>query len=102
MKDNSTKMNVMSDKTIQTMVDGLNTKLKDIESKHTAKTLNDLSGVICIPINHYQNMEDGFEHIDFDLLESEFQQKMKELEVDQEMRYEVWSDKQKDYSNDSR
>ena len=104
MKDNTKKleMEIMSDETIQIMVDGVNTKLKDIENKYTVKALNNIDSIMCIPINHYQNTEDGFQNIDFDMLQESFNEKMQQLEDDQDQRRDMWSEKQLDYANDSK
>jgi len=83
----------MTDKTIQTMVDGVNKALSKIDFKQEQVTID---------VKVYTNLQDGFENIDFDMMREEFEHKLQDLEDDQDVRRDIWNEKQKDYANDSR
>jgi hypothetical protein len=54
-----------------------------------------------INIHYSDDEETGFRNYDFDEMQEQFNEKMKELEVDAEMRQDAWSDKQRDYAMDN-
>jgi len=56
-----------------------------------------------IEINIYysDDEETGMRNYDFENMQKDFDEKMKELEVDAEMRQEGWNDKQRDYAMDN-
>ncbi len=56
-----------------------------------------------IEINIYysDDEETGMRAYDFENMQKDFDEKMKELEVDAEMRQEGWNDKQRDYAMDN-
>ena len=56
-----------------------------------------------IEINIYysDDEETGMRNYDFENMQKDFDEKMKELEVDAEMRQEGWNDKQRDYARDN-
>ena len=83
----------MTDKTIQTMVDGVNKALSKIDFKQEQVTID---------VKVYTNLQDGFENIDFDMMREEFENKLQDLEDDQDVRRDIWNEKQIDYANDSR
>ena len=83
----------MTDKTIQTMVDGVNKALSKIDFKQEQVTID---------VKVYTNLQDGFENIDFDMMREEFEKKLQDLEDDQDVRRDIWNEKQIDYANDSR
>lgn len=56
-----------------------------------------------IEINIYysDDEETDMRNYDFENMQKDFDEKMKELEVDAEMRQEGWNDKQRDYAMDN-
>ena len=75
----------MTDKTIQTMVDGVNKALSKIDFKQEQVTID---------VKVYTNLQDGFENIDFDMMREEFENKLQDLEDDQDVRRDIWNEKQ--------
>ena len=54
-----------------------------------------------IKIYYSDDEETGMRAYDFENMQKDFDKKMKELEVDAEMRQEGWNDKQRDYAMDN-
>jgi len=54
-----------------------------------------------IKIYYSDDEETGMRAYDFENMQKDFDKKMKELEVDAEMRQEGWNDKQRDYARDN-
>ena len=83
----------MTDKTIQTMVKGVNEALSKLDFKQEQ---------VAIDVTVYTNLKDGFENIDFDMMREDFENKLQDLEDDQDVRRDIWNEKQIDYANDSK
>ena len=83
----------MTDKTIQTMVKGVNEALSKLDFKGEQ---------VAIDVTVYTNLKDGFENIDFDMMREDFENKLQDLEDDQDVRRDIWNEKQIDYANDSK
>ena len=56
---------------------------------------------LVIEIKYEDCEETGYRKYNFDEMTTEFDEKIKELEIDVEMRQEAWNEKQQDYAMDS-
>jgi len=54
-----------------------------------------------IGIYYYDDEEKGSRNYDWDEMQMEFDEKMRELEADAEMYHEAWREKQMDYAMDN-
>ena len=76
---------------------------KNIDEVHRLKKTIKYLRENCIVIKtHYSDDEEtGARNYDFENMQKTFDKKMKELEVDAEMRQEAWNEKQQDYAMDN-
>jgi len=77
-----------------------------IEVHKLKKAINKMSeymkeNYLFIKICYSEDEETGVRKYDFENMQKDFDKKMKELEVDAEMRQEGWNDKQRDYAMDN-